>query len=190
MIFESLQKEGYVTLPTSLFEDTTPNNTSPPDQIMRIFFDKNTSPERPLPQFTDFVNPETGLLDPARIVHWTQLSKFFGIPHNLDGIYHSPACQWHTTFHALPTFAGLVAFSRITEELGFKRARETIHQEMARRIRCLSRGGRARGKRVLLKMLKMGYEEMRAEGGKWIGREEEGDVWASCPGCRVLPGFV
>jgi len=43
---------------------------------------------------------------------------------------------------------------------------------------------------VLLKMLKMGYEEMRAEGGKWIGREEEGDVWASCPGCRVLPGFV
>ena len=66
-----------------------------------------------------------------------------------------------------------------------------VHQELARRIRLLHiRGKKGRGTKMYLKLLKMGYEEMRQEARKWDGKEGEGNLWEDCPGCRVRPAFV
>src|SRR5579859_1098533 len=159
------------------------------EHTMRVFFEKYALPKQPLPTLTDFLNPKTHFLEPSRIIHWTHLSTYFGIPHYLDPIFNTSPDQWHITLHCLPTFSSLCAFSSVTEKLGFRRAREIIHQEMARRIRCLAKWKRARGTREYLRLLKLGYEEMRIEAGKWVDREGEG-VWVDCPGCRIRPGFV
>ena len=65
-----------------------------------------------------------------------------------------------------------------------------VHQELARRIKSF-KVKKGRGTKALLKLLKMGYQEMREEARKWTGKELEGEeLWEDCPGCRVLPAFV
>ena len=65
-----------------------------------------------------------------------------------------------------------------------------VHQELARRIKQF-KAKKGRGIKVFLRLLKMGYIELRQEGMKLVGKEPEGSrLWEDCPGCRVQPAFL
>lgn len=64
-----------------------------------------------------------------------------------------------------------------------------VHQELARRIRVLVAKRGSKGLKGYLKLLKMGYQEMREEAMKFEGKETEA-IWQDCPGCRVRPAFL
>ena len=186
---KTLSRDGVIIIPERLFE-LSPETEPIIFDLIHEFVEYYALPNHSLPTFAVFTDPLTDILEPRRMCWWKVLADYFRVPHNFDNVFNTTPGNWHAAYHALPTFEGLRELSEFVENMGFKRAREMIHQEMARRIAYI-KGKGDRKSQTLFRLLRKGYEELR-ELSKEYDRLPEGRfdgqaMIESCDMCRVRP---
>jgi len=184
-------RDGVVFIPDTLFE-LSPETGSIIFDLIHEFFEHYALPNHALPTFALFTDPVTNVLEARRISWWKILADHFRVPHNLDKVFNTSPGNWHAAYHSLPTFAALRGLSEVTENLEFKRAREMVHQEIARRIGFI-KGKGDRKAQTLFRLLSKGYEELRELSKEYDQRSEERfdgqTAMESCIMCRIRPAF-
>lgn len=188
---QNLARDGVVFVPDTLFH--LPPDTGPIIfDLIHEFLEHYALPNHAFPTFALFTDPVTHTLEARRISWWKLFADHFGVPHNLDKVFNTSPGNWHSAYHSLPTFASLREVSMVTEDLGFKRAREMVHQEIARRIAFI-KGKGDRKAQTLFRLLSKGYDELRELSKEYDHREEERfdgqTAMESCAMCRVRPAF-
>jgi len=184
-------RDGVVAIPETLF-DLSPETEPIIFDLIHEFLEHYALPNHVLPTFALFTDPVAHTLEARRISWWILLTDHFGVPHNLDKVFNTSPGNWHSAYHSLPTFASLRDISSLTEDLGFKRAREMVHQEIARRIAFI-KGKGDRKAQTLFRLLSKGYDELRELSKEYDHREGERfdgqTAMESCVMCRVRPAF-
>ena len=176
-----LLETGYILLPDDLFGALPVGEEPSLLGLMNEFFDKYALRGQSLPTLSTFVNPQTRLVEPERLLWWKTLADFWHLPDLMGNIFHVQAGTWHEIFHALPTIASLSELSEVIELLGLKRAQEVVHLELARRVTTMKERGHGRFK-VHFQLLQMGYEELRK-----VAREFGDRIVESCSMCCIQP---
>ena len=184
---KELSRDGFIRIPDTLFDSSEEDNL---DNFLLDFFERYALPKQSLPNFADFTDPSTKILNPKRISWWKLLADYLHIPHYLDKILNTSPGNWHIVCHSLPTFSSIREFSIVIELLGLKRAREIIHQELARRIALVRGKGRIK-ETVQFELLKMGYDELRELSRRFerLEREYFEKIVENCVMCCVQPAF-
>ena len=185
---KELSRDGFIRIPNNLFDSSDQDTLG---DFFLDFFERYALPKQPLPTFADFIDPSTKILNAKRISWWKLLADYLHIPHYLDKILNTSPGNWHIVYHSLPTFTSIRDFSIVIESLGLKRAREAIHQELARRIALVRGKGRIK-ETVQFDLLKMGYEELRELSTQFehLEREYTEKIMGSCIMCCVQPAFL
>jgi hypothetical protein len=189
----SLTKDGFIIIPDTLFGAIPFEEEHTLHPLLSEFFERYALPKQPLPTFADFIDPLTKILDSKRISWWKTLADYLHIPHYLDKILNTDPGNWHIVYHSLPSFSAIREFSEVIESLGLKRAREMIHQELARRIALIKGKGKIRVT-TQFQLVKMGYDELREMSKKYD--HLAGDkvtvekAMESCVMCCVRPAFT
>jgi hypothetical protein len=185
----SLRQDGFIRIPTTLFSAASPEDTHFIIGSIYDFCERSALPGAKAKSFADFTDPSSGVLDPRRLDWWITLAKYFSIPDRLDAVFDAQPGEWHKVLHDLHTFALLRNVSEITDTLGVKRARERLHQELARRVASVQTSmlGGSRAK-TQFRLMKMGYAELR-ELSEGLDDVLGQDVGETCPVCVVHPRF-
>lgn len=185
---KELSRDGFIRIPNNLFDSSEQDTL---EDFLLDFFERYALPKQPLPTFADFTDHSTKILNAKRILWWKLLADYLHIPHYLDKILNTSPGNWHIVYHSLPTFSSIRDFSIVIESLGLKRARETIHQELARRIALVRGKGRIK-ETMQFELLKMGYEELRELSTQFehLEREYIEKIMGSCVMCCVQPAFL
>jgi hypothetical protein len=188
---ETQTRDGVVFIPDTLFESSPETDPIILD-LVHEFLEHYSLPNQAIHRFNIFTDPIANILEPRRISWWKLLADHFRIPHNLDKVFNTTPGNWHFAYHNLPTFEGLRELSELAENLGFKRGREMVHQEIARRIAFI-KGKGDRKAQTLFRLLKKGYEELREMSKEYDHRCEERfdgqTAMDSCIMCRVRPVY-
>jgi hypothetical protein len=156
----SLGRDGFIGIPDALFGPLSPDDERALMNFLPEFFERYALPRQSLATFAVFTDATTGVLEAKRISWWKTLADHFSIPHYLDRIYNMTPGDWHVVMHSLPTFSAIREFAEVTEALGFRRAREMIHQQLARDVAFI-KGNKKINAKTHFRLLKMGYEELR-----------------------------
>jgi hypothetical protein len=155
-----LERDGYITIPSDLFGTVTPEEEKTLKSFIPEILEKYSLPNQEWPTFSFFSSPLTKLPEPRRISWWKTLSDHFHLPHHLEEMFNPTPNDWHTIFHSLDSMALMRDFSETTELLGVKRARELVHQELARRIAFIKGHGKIRPA-THFRLIRMDYAELR-----------------------------
>ena len=162
---EDLFRDGFIRIPDDLI-DIEADDEPAFIHFLADFFERYGHMQRVYPTVADFVNPVTRVLETKRIFWQKKLAEYFCLPDYLNFVFEMIPKHWHVLFHTTPTFSEFRVLSEIIESLGIKRAREKIHQELARRIAFVRGFGKFKP-HVYFQYLKMGYEELRAASEKY-----------------------
>jgi hypothetical protein len=185
-------RDGVVFIPDTLFESSPETDSDIILDLVHEFLEQYSLPKQAITRFDIFTDPVANILEPRRISWWKLLADHFRIPHNLDKVFNTTHRNWHFAYHSLPTFAGLRELSELAENWGFKRGREMVHQEIARRIAFI-KGKGDRKAQTQFRLLKKGYEELREMSREYDHRSEERfdgqTAMENCIMCRVQPAF-
>ena len=187
-----LSEKGYIEIPDTLFGEISEEDEEPIWNLITVFLERYALPHQPIPSFAEFIHPVTKLLQVRWISWWKTLAEYFCVPNFLSKVYNCGPGEWHMVFHGLPTFFSMREFSEVAESLGFKRARETIHQELARRV-AFVKGNKKIKVETYYELLKLGYSEMREVSKRYdsIDKYEANvrSIMENCAMCCVTPGF-
>lgn len=185
-----LERDGFIRIPDSLFGNITVTDEDAVLQILAEFFERFALPNQHFPTFSEFTNPTSRFLEGRRILWWKTLADHLYMPHYLDRVFFTGPENWHIVYHALPTFAAMREFSEATESLGFRRAKERIHQELARRIAWVKGHSKIRPK-TRFALLKKGYAELRDLSKAYDRVEKDGVAGIpDCVMCNIQPPLM